>query len=266
MTNKRFIGQVNSVEEVDRIQARVGYKVAMITVPDNEGKIQLSGPHFYTTSYNLSADSSCARPQRKNHDFMKCTCGFYSYTDIDKTVQHWHAECGGYANQAIMKVALSQKVIVCDNGYRASHQRVMHILMPHCWNCPKAGSYMVPHDSGYFVTGCEDCAKIPLGEESGRTVRDLSYSFDEFSRKFSPEGFSRMAISSASNMGRQAAAILDPSFSLRRVKEIIDSMASNDDSSAVTEVIDYARDTHANMFIRSVEKSLSENDQKEPLA
>lgn len=188
MTNTRFIGQINEISEVDRLQARHGFKVVMLKTPDKKGNVLLSGPHHYHHSYELSADSTCVKG---HNSFEQCSCGFYSYNSASDALTHYWKECGGYMNQALVRVALSQKVVVCEKGYRSSHQRVVKVVMPGCWNCTyKPGTYMVPHTSGYFVTGCESCvASIP-------SLRDTVFTFDEFSEKFSPEGYTKFEVTS----------------------------------------------------------------------
>lgn len=242
MTNTRYIGTINKVE-VDRLQAHIGYKVVMITTPDKNGNIQLVGPHYHQQPYGFSADASCTMENSRKHSFLDCTCGFYSYTEIEPTIKHWRNECGGYSNQAIVKVALSQKVVVCENGYRSSHQRALHFLMPHCWNCPNPGTHMVPHQKGYFVPGCDDCITQPVSVKKngpGKTVRDLSYSFDEFSEKFSPAGFGRIKVSSVSDIGKQAVGILEPEREWKQVQRLIDAIAAKGDMVTLQAISGYS--------------------------
>lgn len=190
MTNTRYIGPVDHIAQIDRLQAHAGFKVVMITTPDEHGQIKLMGPHHYEAPYSFSADSNCSF-KKHSHGFESCTCGFYSYKHAKDALKHWQNECGAFANQAIVRVALSQKVVVCENGFRSTHQRVTRISMPPCWNCNiNAGVFMVPHSAGFFVAGCSSC----VGENPA-LLQD-SYTFAEFSEKFSPSGYSRMEVNS----------------------------------------------------------------------
>lgn len=236
MTNTRYIGPVDHIAQIDRLQARTGFKVVMITIPDENGNIAISGPHHYDKPYTLSSDSVCHVSKTDTHDFEVCACGFYSYNHALGALHHWHSECGGFSNQALVRVALSQKVVVCEKGYRSSHQRVTSIVMPPCWNCStSAGTMMVPHSAGYFVAGCETCLDdVP-------TLREVSYTFDEFSEKFSPSGYSRMKITSydgnpvsvmnGNDWKMNVLKTLEPDFHLKQVEPLVEKMVKEGDLS-----------------------------------
>lgn len=218
MTNTRYIGPVNHIAQIDRLQARAGFKVLMIAVPDENGNIAISGPHHYNKPYTLSSDSLCHLTKRSDHDFTTCSCGFYSYSHASPVLTHWEKECGGFSNQALVRVALSQKVVVCEKGYRSSHQRVTSIVMPPCWKCSAAGTMMVPHSAGYFVAGCESCL------DETPSLREASYTFGEFAEKFSPEGYSGIKITSyaqGSDWGKMVAMALEPDYAIKKVEPMI---------------------------------------------
>lgn len=219
MTNTNYIGGVKSFSNNDKLTPYKGYKVVGLKVPKGDEKLEIVGPHYYAVPYGVSADSTCKKGAKC--DFSTCSCGFYSYADVNSALRHWAKECGGNANLPMIQVALSQKVVICENGYRASHQRIARILMPHCWNCSNAGTYMVAHESGLFVTGCDSCMdKFPK-------IKESSLQFKDFAEKYSPEGSAVMEIYSAADLGKEAQKLLNPEHlfdkAMEAIKDLVDA-------------------------------------------
>lgn len=275
MTNTRFIGNMNEVKEFDRLQARRGYKAIMITNPDKQGNVKVAGPHYYTLPYGFSADSTCEKQSRQSHDFVQCDCGFYSYTDPNDAISHYFNECGGWDNQILVEVALSQKVVVCDKGFRSSHQRVTRMLMPGCWNCEHPGSFMVPHASGYLVVGCQKCI-------TELSLENIAITFDDFSAQHSPEGFNPIAIASKRlrgdrskyvtngkvnhaartaelNLRRQSIIeYLNPSYSLEKANEWVKKMVESGDLKMLQQLQATVQSSIEEMQFEHVAKSLED--------
>jgi len=223
LTNTRYIGNVTGGDEsIDRISARVGYKVAGLWAGD-DGKVKLVSPHYFTDKFELSDDSKCANGHKK---FGECSCGFYAYNDVTRAVRHWRSECGGYANFAVLQVGLSGSVVVAENGYRATHQRVKKILMPRCWSCDQAGTQFVYHENKFLVAGCDKHAK---------GVRTLS--FTDFAEQNSPEGFKPIEVLSAKSLSLEAEQFLAPEIMQERAVAIIDDLLRYNRIDLVDEII-----------------------------
>lgn len=221
MTNTNYIGGVKSFSNNDKLTPYKGFKVVGLKVPKENEELEVVGPHYYAVPYTLSADSSCKKKDKC--DFSSCSCGFYSYANVESALKHWSNDCGGNANLPLVQVALSQKVVICENGYRASHQRIARILMPHCWNCPNPGSYMVAHESGLFVTGCDACMdKYP-------TIKASSLLFKDFAAKYTPKGVSEIEIYSAADLGKEAMGFLNPEHRIEKAREAIAALVDAKD-------------------------------------
>ena len=56
-----------------------------------------------------------------------CTCGYYAMASADGF--------GGDSGAALLEVELYGRVIVHERGYRASHQKILRIIVPSCIYC-----------------------------------------------------------------------------------------------------------------------------------
>jgi len=224
MTNTRYIGQVVSHQTTDRLSARIGYKVVGVWTGSEDGVMKVVPPHFSENSFDLSADSKCSG----HKDYASCSCGFYAYSTVESTISHWRNECGGFANLAIVQVALSGDVVVAENGYRASHQRIKRILMPHCWNCSAAGVRFVYHESKFLVAGCEACS-----------ANVNSISFADFATQHSPTGFNPVEVLSAADIGAEALNFLAPESHSEKAIEAITQLATMGRLDLINDIINH---------------------------
>lgn len=230
MTNTHYIGQVNNSDKVDRISPRLGYKVVALHF-DKKGDLKVVPPHFIENEFDFSADSEC----RTNHkNFDNCSCGFYAYNNVPGVIDHWKNACGGYSNQVIVEVALSGDVVVAEKGYRASHQRIRRVVMPPCWNCEKnAGTTLLRHQQDFIVAGCDECVSSIKGLEG-------IISFNEFSEKYSPEGFAPVKVSSVKDFQTEALLLLMPEKTVNDVTDLIDKLVASGRLDLVDQIIGHA--------------------------
>lgn len=209
MTNTSFIGEVNRFSNNDKITPFVSYKVVSMLAPDERGDVKLYGPHHPKHRYGFSDAAVCKR-KKPCTKFEKCVCGFYGYNEIEDAITHWLVQCDGIVNSSavIVQVAFSGQVVVCEKGYRASHQRVQKVILSGCCLCDKNATLLAPHKNGDLVPLCDDCsvnepvqsAKSLFGESQKQTQRPVIpvITFDDFVERQSPSGFSTMKIGSAS--------------------------------------------------------------------
>lgn len=79
----------------------------------------------YGITFTFRAYPGATRTEEHEAPALKCACGFYACTDLSMLE-------GG---AAILEVELSGKVIVCERGYRAGHQRVIRAHLRGCHYC-----------------------------------------------------------------------------------------------------------------------------------
>lgn len=209
MTNTSFIGEVNRFSNNDKITPFVSYKVVSMLAPDEHGDVKLYGPHHPKHRYGFSDAAVCKR-NKPCTKFEKCSCGFYGYSDINDAITHWLIQCDGIDNSpaAIVQVAFSGQVVVCEKGYRASHQRIQKVLLSGCCLCSKKADMLAPHNNGDIVPLCNNCAAnepvqpakrlFGKGKISNERPAIPAITFDDFVERQSPSGFSKMKIGSAS--------------------------------------------------------------------
>lgn len=77
-----------------------------------------------------------------------CTCGFYACTDLSMLD-------GG---MAVLEVELSGRVIVCERGYRAGHQRVIRAHLRGCHYCGFTPSVVSFEDNYTLQLRCDQHA------------------------------------------------------------------------------------------------------------
>lgn len=230
MTNTRFIGDVLGRE--DRLTPYVGYKVVAIG-RDEQGGYHLRSPHFTDATIGFSAESEC-KAGKKHTEFENCSCGFYAYRRVQDAVDHWRHACGdgsgGYSNFAVVQVALSGSVVTAEKGFRATHQRIQHVLMPRCWSCnAAAGTRFVFHQAGYLVAGCDSCS-----------AKFQAIEFDEFSKVATPEGMEPIRVSSARDLNADAVTILAPAGMVQEIEQMVDVLIAAGRVDLVDSVINTA--------------------------
>jgi hypothetical protein len=223
MTNTRYIGGVVDLNaQRDRLSPYYAYKVAAMFLNEEKGQVELVSPHYYDTHFSLSDDSRC----KKGHkDFASCSCGFYGYKDVEKAYTHWKDDSGAYSNMFIFQMAFSSSVVVAEHGYRATHQRVCRVLTPRCWNCANKGDGLILHSTSFFVPACNECAK----------GHDL-ITFDEFSLRYSPEGFKPIVIDSAQDIQKEAVPFLGGESLKLRALEAIDALLVGNNDFLVADI------------------------------
>lgn len=175
--------------------------------PDERGDVKLYGPHHSHHNYGFSDEAVCSN-NKPCTNFEGCSCGFYGYNLIDDALEHWRKQCSGEANVAsvLVQVAFSGKVVVCEKGYRASHQRVKKILLNRCCLCENTAEMITPHENGDMVplcTGCFNSAKVKhtggfFKKKSNPVERPAipALTFSEFAERHSPTGFNPMQLAS----------------------------------------------------------------------
>ena len=188
-----FIGKPKPEQPVrdSRITPYMGFKIA--TLVNSKGALMFRGPHRLHLPYLPADASKCRFENMRNHTFENHSCGFYAYDDITQAASHWEHHSGRSLDCAILEVALSGEVEVCEEGYRATKQRVTRVIMPPCWLCAdKAGVGMLPHSARSFVTGCADCvARVK--------AQNLLISFEDFAEQHKMEGFAPFKVIAASS-------------------------------------------------------------------
>lgn len=225
MTNTHFIGKPEP-HAVDRLTARKGYKVVALRYNANTNTVETVSPHYPDVSFPLSADSVCAF----NHkDFIECPCGFYAYKTIDKAGIHWEQECRSFINFFVVEVALSGKVLVAENGYKASHQRITQVFLNNCWNCSGNSSGFALHDNGFLIPSCSKCSPENLSKE-------------QFSILFSPHGFAPVKVESPQNSADDTHSAPDAEEpNVDQVKKAIDTLSSEGRIGDIDDIILYAQ-------------------------
>jgi hypothetical protein len=124
----------------------LAYKVARLVWLPNQGPrlASLNQGRWYAADadatcslsiFTIRSAGSVLTPmaaKRDDHDspVNGCSCGFYACTDLSMLE-------GG---AAILEVELSGRVIVCERGYRAGHQRVIRAHLRGCHYCGQAPS------------------------------------------------------------------------------------------------------------------------------
>lgn len=196
MTNTRLIGGVEKFSPSSENRPYVGYKVVGIRNPSATGEIAIFGPHYSKKAYGVSAEHSCPK-HRWRKSFESCQCGFYAYTSIEAAIKHWNRECLRSSNLAIVEVVLSGDIVVCQNGYRATRQRITKILFSNCWNCSEPGVSLVPHKAGSLVAACQGCV-------SKFALQESAVGLDVFAQKASLPKFKRLTVSSAESIKQEA--------------------------------------------------------------
>jgi hypothetical protein len=212
MTNTSFIGGVNRYSNSDKITPFVSYKVVSMLNPDEHGDVKIFGPHHSFHHYGFSDEALCSTKKPCTH-FEDCSCGFYGYSLVEDAISHWEKQCEGKYDTAValVQVAFSGKVTVCEKGYRASHQRIRKILFSSCCFCSRPGEMIAPHENGSLVPICDGCLgkisgkapKARFGKRKNSPANSLkTWSFDEFSARHSPSGFRGIEIGSISDFSR----------------------------------------------------------------
>lgn len=193
--NPLFIGEAISNERVrdTHITPFLGYKIA--TLVHKRGGVMFRGPHRRRLPYKQLDKSRCLYSFMPKHDFESCSCGFYGYTTIARAAQHWAEYSEGSASCAIIEVAFSGEVEVCEEGYRASLQRVTRIILPPCYIChTNAGSKMVQDTHTTFASVCESCLEQKTHHKSSASR------FEDFVVANSTQGYPLIKLASASNV------------------------------------------------------------------
>lgn len=222
MTNTSMIGKINDSEQnVDRLGAYYGFKAVDLKVKNAEGDFLFTSPHYSSHLYSTAASLFCkGKPGVECQNFTKHTCGFYSYNNVDKAIRHLQHHTHQYAHTALVKVAHFGTVVVAENGFRSSHQRITDILLPKCWNdCPSAGEFLVPHENGNLVSACGECLD-KIGYTGG-----LSHA--EYSAAISLEGYAPVKVSSTNIMRVDAPKILQPELAYEAALKAMDSMVED---------------------------------------
>jgi hypothetical protein len=139
----------------------LAYKVARLIWLPNQGPsfAPLNHASFYGAqiAYGADADARClADPTFRSYGrsfaptphgpcpSLNCSCGFYACTDLDMLQ-------GG---EAILEVELSGRVIVCEHGYRAGHQRVIRAHLRGCFYCGRTPSTASFEPKGELLLRC----------------------------------------------------------------------------------------------------------------
>ena len=196
MTNTRLIGGVQGFSSSDENRPYTGYKVVGLRNPAASGEVEFFGPHYSKKLYGVSASHYCPK-HRWRKSFASCSCGFYAYASVEAAVKHWRTECRRSSNLAVVEVVLSGDVVVCQNGYRSTRQRITKILFPNCWNCSEPGTRLVPHKAGSLVAACGECvARYSLGGNA--------MDFAAFADKASLPKFRKLVASSAADIAKEA--------------------------------------------------------------
>jgi hypothetical protein len=236
MTNTHYIGSEKQQVETDKLSAYHGYKVVALGSL-GEGKADIVSPHFSQRKHAFADSSTCeAGPSlKKVHDFANCQCGFYSYSVPSEVINHWKDACGGYSNHALVEIAASGKVAVCENGFRSSHQRITKILFHNCWNCGKKGEQIIQHSTGYYVAGCVDCL-------TKLDVLDASLSFDEFAKINSVEGYAPLVVGS---MPYTADGVTEfftgVNVRVAKINALLEELSSEGDLISIDKVLEKSR-------------------------
>lgn len=86
------------------------------------------GSIVYEGTFAVDASATCEAVFPHVAPNLLCRCGFYGVkADYLSTLQ---AECMSDST-VILEVEFSGRVIACEKGYRAEHQRVLRVLVPH---------------------------------------------------------------------------------------------------------------------------------------
>lgn len=188
MTNTSFIGQESSIKVHDELTPYMGYKVIGILNPEGDTPLKMFGPHYNSKDhyYENMTPSFCTKSCK---NFEKCSCGFYAYESYKKTFSHWVHESNAIRSFYIAKVAFSGTTVICENGARASIQRVVKLYIPCCWNCDNTAQTFIKHSGGSLSPACQPCV-----DGLGDIDADALVSFDALSKCFSVTGFNPVEI------------------------------------------------------------------------
>lgn len=98
--------------------------------------------------YGVDADARCGMGHRHKSPDLHCRCGFYAMRNADAVVPFG----------VLLEVELSGRVVVHEDGYRAGHQRVLHIWLGRCGQCMIAAATAVWHRAdARWEPLCERC-------------------------------------------------------------------------------------------------------------
>lgn len=205
-------------------------------------KRKLCPPHYSDHILKLADVSSCLKGKKGNHDFASCTCGFYSYDSVEDALDHWKSVCGGFSNHVVVEIAVSGKVVVCEKGFRSTHQRITKIMFPRCWNCVNRGEKIAEHSKGYFIAGCVDClTKV--------NALDSAYDFATFAELNRVEGFEPLKVGSFKD------TVEDPyefftgmNHTVLKVSELLKKLAEEGNLVAIDEVLSMSQNLLTEAF------------------
>jgi hypothetical protein len=124
-------------------------------------------------SYKVSDDAVCPLQDHEAPD-ASCTCGFYA---VEHEEELWRL--GSYEPElAVLDVDLAGRVIEHEHGYRASHQRVLHVTLGNvCVRCGRAAVSLRRHWFGGLTPACERHAKHPVSLDEVRDALGVPVEF-----------------------------------------------------------------------------------------
>jgi hypothetical protein len=230
-TNPSFIGyDAEQPRKLDRLSARLGYKVVSFVFDKQDlGKnVKLVPPHYRDNVFELSDNSKCPNSGR-NHDITSCSCGFYAYNNIESAITHWTNASSRTANQVIVEVALSGEVIVAERGYRATHQRVTRLFLPHCYKCGNPADMFAYHETSYLAPAC-----AAHGESNAHI------SFADFSKQNSPSGYTPLEVVPARNFSKDIDKFKNKELIFQEVRDLIDTITVTGDTAMLDRIWTYA--------------------------
>lgn len=125
----KYIGNANLKRTTKPV---VGYKRVSLMLGHGSTSPFIAPIHgpSEVKSVSFNAESEC--PVLQNLHAGKpnrfCTCGFYSYTDMDDAIKH-NENCVS----PLLKTVSSGKMVMYAKGVRAGHQRVEEVIFQMCY-------------------------------------------------------------------------------------------------------------------------------------
>lgn len=112
--------------------APTGFKAASLVLEGGELALL---PLVHDAPYRAIAQAQCLNERAlkgPEHSSQDCTCGFYAYKDLSAAREH--PQLAPWS--VLLEVVLSGEVHEHARGFRASTQRVKHVLLRSCASCP----------------------------------------------------------------------------------------------------------------------------------
>lgn len=179
-----------------KIGAFTGYKALCLTKPNRKKEVFLVSPHQNVRMIH-GVQSECNNLKHAKN-LEDCTCGYHAYKIFSRGLMHLR-EFGYSPYIFLARVKCSGEVVVYDEGYRSTHQRIEALQITTCGFQKNNEAH---HDVIKFIaqkgirhkllTGvCNECLNKIKNQRKNKYV---FYDFKEIESMLNIDGFSEIQI------------------------------------------------------------------------